>query len=112
MIDKMKLMGIRLLNKVLIKVNTLFNPKPKYTKEDLEEEINKLKRGDLKMSEIKALEDKINKLKEDIELFKDKGSVPIREYRINGFYIEWVEIEEVKNMIEDLEKELKDLKGE
>ena len=40
----MKLRLIKLLNKILQFINKRFNPKSKYTKEDLEKEINKLKR--------------------------------------------------------------------
>lgn len=40
----MKLRLIKLLNKILIFINKIFKPKQKYTREDLEKEINKLKR--------------------------------------------------------------------
>lgn len=40
----MKLTLIKLLNKVLGFINKIYNPKPKYNKEDLEKEIKKLKR--------------------------------------------------------------------
>lgn len=39
----MKLILIRALNKMLTFINRIYNPKPKYTKEDLEKEIKKLK---------------------------------------------------------------------
>ena len=39
----MKLRLIKLLNKILIFINKIFKTKSKYTKEDLEKEINKLK---------------------------------------------------------------------
>ena len=41
---KIKLILIRLLNKVLGFINKIYKPKSKYTKEDLEKEIKKLKR--------------------------------------------------------------------
>ena len=40
----MKLKLIKLLNKILIFINKIFKPKSKYTREDLEKELNKLKR--------------------------------------------------------------------
>ena len=40
----MKLKLIKLLNKILTFINKRFNPKKKYTREDLEKELNKLKR--------------------------------------------------------------------
>lgn len=39
----MKLIMIRILNKILTFINKIYKPKSKYTKEDLEKEINKLK---------------------------------------------------------------------
>lgn len=40
----MKLFLIRLLNKILTLVNKIFKPKAKHTKEELEQELTKLKR--------------------------------------------------------------------
>lgn len=40
----MKLILIRILNKLLGFINRIYKPKSKYSKEDLEREINKLKR--------------------------------------------------------------------
>lgn len=40
----MKLFLIRLLNKILTFINKVFKPKAKHTKEELEQELNKLKR--------------------------------------------------------------------
>ena len=40
----MKLFLIKILNKILIFINKIFDPKPRYTKDDLRKEIDKLKR--------------------------------------------------------------------
>ena len=40
----MKLLLIKILNKILILINKVFKPKARHTKQELEQELNKLKR--------------------------------------------------------------------
>ena len=55
------------------------------------------------------LENKIKRINNLIETFKDKGSIPMIEGDIPIHTIKWVSIDKVRDYIKELEEELKRL---
>ena len=61
------------------------------------------------MDKKEFLKNKIKRIENLIEDFKDKGSIPMLEGDIPIHTIKWIEIEEARNYIKELEEEIKRL---